>query len=708
LLKVTKPDEAFASLCRQELDTVFRGGNILDSEYVALEKRGTHLFEFCGNNRKKLDQVAMALELLDLALLLEKTLYAASEQDTWKAVARFFDLTLNSHIFDYIPYHYHFERTAVFKHWNRDDMIAFCVKRHSFLHRKIHRILITRTELADKTSAQRNGLVGRLDTSGKMEILPVAVNVDGNVDQEWFSYARLRDLATLVFDGYPLPAVKENVTMPKGVNLGIVYPVGNTTVSVGLEQGPKLSKKGINLFLVPFPQIQHRKDKSLALAREVFFHDAHGNWMLGNLKQPQVLHGIWFHFTHFLRPQIEKAGAPLIQPLLWEAATHLKCALPDMMKGSGYICPDQRNWYQKQSIGKSAEQAKEAIEQQIKNLAARHRVVIVKAEKESGGRRSRILPVKDKNEILLNDNIRDLGELVYEISHTDNAVMQEVISSRVRTLYTKDFLSLLQERFITELGIGIEEDTPFFSYFRMIVVKKPSGKYSITHRITVVSTAGIANVGQGGRLFEYRDEKIDPKFRRDLKEELEGIALASLKSQEKYIRKNRKAILQSYLDVHKEFEFDADVLKPRKNALGVADHEILFEMGDYIPVLLVDDRGQLTAVYSHERESIIPIAVNDRANPHLTIMDAHGEALPLPVKLFDGTGMKRKLFWQYRKDKKQSVRSLTVAKIEPNPGAGLWRPHNDRLKLVGRDGEGVYRIFEALGQWGKQYKKKIM
>ena len=708
LLKVTKPDVAFAALCRQELDTVFRGGSILDSEYAALEKRGTRLFEFCGSNRKKLDQVAMALELIDLTLLLEKTLYAASEQDTWKAVARFFDLTLNNHIFDYVPYHYHSERTVAFKHWNRDDLIAFCAERHSFLHQKIHRMLITHTELADKTSAQRNGLVGELDASGKMAVLPVAVNVDGEVYRKWFSYARLRDLATLVFDGYPLPAVKENVTLPKGVNLGIVYPIGNTTVSVGLEQGPKLSKKGINLFLVPFPQIQHQKDKSLALAREVFFRDAQGNWVLGNLKQPRVLHGIWFHFTHFLRPQIEKVGAPLIQPLLWEAATYLKCALPGMIKGSGYICPDQRNWYQKQSIGKSAEQAKEAIERQIESLAARHRVVIVKAEKESGGRRSRILPVKDKNGILLENNIRDLAELVYEISHTDNAVMQEVISSRVRTLYSKDFLSLLQERFITELGMGIQEDTPFFSYFRMIVVKKPNGKLSITHRITVVSTAGIANVGQGGRLFEYRGEKIDPKFRADLKQELEGIALASLKSQEKYIRKNRKAILQSYLDGHKEFEFDADVLEPHRNALGVADHEILFEMGDYMPVLLVDDQGQLTTVYSHERESMIPVIVNGRANPRLKIMDVNGKALPLPVKLFDETGRKRKLFWQYEKDKKQLVRSLTVAKIEPNPGAGLWRPHNDRLKLADRDGEGVYQIFEALGQWGKQYKNKIM
>jgi hypothetical protein len=53
------------------------------------------------------------------------------------------------------------------------------------------------------------------------------------------------------------------------------------------------------------------------------------------------------------------------------------------------------------------------------------------------------------------------------------------------------------------------------------------------------------------------------------------------------------------------------------------------------------------------------------------------------------------------------VKSLAVLKIEPNPGAGLWRPHNDRLRLVGRDGEGVRMIFEALAEWGEMYRKAI-
>jgi hypothetical protein len=256
------------------------------------------------------------------------------------------------------------------------------------------------------------------------------------------------------------------------------------------------------------------------------------------------------------------------------------------------------------------------------------------------------------------------------------------------------------------LGIGIRDDTPLYSYFRLIVIKQPENRYRITHGITVVSTAGIANVGQGGRLFEYRDEKIDPRFRRDLREELQQIALASLRSQEQYIAAHREEILDSYREVHRQFEFDAEVLEPHANLLGVPDHEILFEMGDYMPVLLIDNQDRLERVYDHEREQFMPVMVDGRANPRLKFFDTKGRELRPPIQMFE-RGKRRRLYWQEGKRKKQRARSLTVVKIECNPGAGLWRPHNDRLKLVGRDGEGVYQIFEVLGAWGERYRQKI-
>ena len=238
-------------------------------------------------------------------------------------------------------------------------------------------------------------------------------------------------------------------------------------------------------------------------------------------------------------------------------------------------------------------------------------------------------------------------------------------------------------------------------------MKKPSGEYILTHRITVVSTAGVANVGQGGRLFEYRDEKIAARFREDVKEELEFAARASLASQERFLKTNRRRILESYLEIRKEFKLDREIMEPHENLLGVPDSEILYEMGDYMVAFCIDDREFLTRVYDREKQVFIDLYTGGKPNPAVQIVDARGKKQALPIRLFEGDN-KRELFWMARGSKKKyPVRSLAGIKIEPNPGAGLWRPHNDRLALVDRDGEGVRMIFQALGEWGTKFKQAI-
>ncbi|MFH1904756.1 MAG: hypothetical protein ABIK53_04430 [bacterium] len=701
-------EDSFKNEFVQELNSTFRGGNILDTEYDSLERKGTKIFENIKNSKQNITRIAEALELLDISLLIEKTMYVNDSLEMWKAIARFFDATINNHIFDYVPYHYSAERTSAFKNWSREEIFSFAIGRHKFLHQLVLYLLRERTSLKDKSEAYKNSLLGKFDKNGNLIDSPIGVNLKNGLEKKWFSYARLRDLTTLVFDGYPLPEIEENLKLKDGVNVGIVYPLGNTTVSVALEQAPRLSSKNINLFLVPFPEIVEKKGTKFLVAKEIFFRDEKGTWILGRLNKELIIHAVWFHFTHFLRPEIEKIGMPLIQPLLWEAATYLKCDLPGMVKGSGISCPDQYNWYSSQTEKFSMKQVQEKIEKAIKNMAKKHKVLIVKAEKESGGRGSKILPVRNKEGGLNLENIKKLADLTYDLSKTDNVVIQEVIPSKVRKIYSQDSLEKIKERFITELGIGIQDDTPLFSYFRLIVMKKPSGEYAITHRITVVSTAGIANVGQGGRLFEYRNEKINEKYSKDLEEELEFAALSSLKSQEGFIKKNRRRILGSYLKAHREFSFEKEALGPHSNALGVPDWEILYEMGDYLPVFLVDDHDNLQRIYHPEKEEFISLYENGKLNSKIKVYNEKGIKIQqFPIKLFEG-GIKRKLFWQLEKGKKYSVKSLTIVKIEPNPGAGLWRPHNDRLKLVGRDGEGVCQVFEILGEWGKKYKKKIM
>ena len=699
-------DERFGDACRHDVDRVFRGGDLLVSEYDALAAWGARIFETVQDNEDDLREVARALELLDIAFLIQNVIDVGQGSAVWRAVARFFDRTLNNHIFDYIPYHYHSERTYAFKNWQRSRLIEFAEEHHTVLHRLIAGLLKDRSDLAGTPQRYQDLLLGSYDGELKLVSAGIGIDTASEIEARWFSYARLRDLATLVHDGYPLPEAREDWTMGPGVNVAIVYPIGNTTVSVALEQCIRLSREGVNLFSAPFPRIVKDDAGARLVVREVFFRDGENTWVLARLREDLPVHAVWFHFTHFLRAHIEEVGLPLIQPLLWEAATYLKCDLPAMLKGSGVSCPDQRNWFGNQSVGLDPGRAREQIRELVREMAARHNTLIVKAEKESGGRRSRILSVA-RNGAPLSENIETLTSLVYDISRTDNAVIQEVIPSKVRQLYSREFLDLVRERFISELGIGIQDDSPLFSYFRLVVVKDPRGGYTVTHRITVVSTAGVANVGQGGRLFEYRDEKIDPRYRDDLREELERAAFSSLHAQEAFIAENRERILRDYLEAHPELALDRQTLTPSTNALMRPDHEILYEMGDYMCVLLVDAEDRLARVYHHEAERFIPLFVDRKPNMRLEFFDRDGTPVPSPFDLYR-EGTQRELYWRYDGGTKRRVRSVAVVKIEPNPGAGLWRPHNDRLKLVGRDGEGVFRLFKVLAEWGTLYREKTM
>ena len=430
--------------------------------------------------------------------------------------------------------------------------------------------------------------------------------------------------------------------------------------------------------------------------------------VLATFNRPVVLHGLFFHFTHPLRPEIDFFGIPIIQPLLWEAATHLKCELPAMLRGSGVKVPDQENWYLEDTARQGAG-ARSGIRKKIRRLAARHETVIVKPEKESGGRKSLILPVRERGR-LISGNVEALADLVHEISLNDNVVIQEVLPSRVRQLYSAKFLDSLVERF-ARLGIPVLLDrdplTPLYSYFRQVLVLGGDG-YVASHHITVVSTQGVANVGQGGLLYEYTDDIIRPRYREDMRQQIIRAARDSMTFQTRYLEKNWRPVLESYLKIHPEFAGRARYRKIFTDLTGFPSNGIPYEMGDYMPVFLIDEHDNLCRVFDPGTERLLSL-FDDRGRPtrvkifdetrrEIARTDKNGR--PLAVPLFDARGKKRRLFDAH----KNPIPALIVYKIETNPGAGLWRPHNDRLPPE-RKGEGVFTIFDCLGQRGRRYKE---
>ena len=289
--------------------------------------------------------------------------------------------------------------------------------------------------------------------------------------------------------------------------------------------------------------------------------------------------------------------------------------------------------------------------------------------------------------------------------------IQNVIRCRVRKLYTREFLEDMVDRF-TRIGASVLLDrdplTPLFSYFRQVLVLGKNG-YEVSHNITVVSTAGIANVGQGGLLYEYTDEIIHERYRADLRREIRKAAFQSMEAQRKYIRKHWRMVVDEYLAIHPEYQGRV-VMEIGKDLTGFEDNDIPYEMGDYMPWFLVDDEDNLVQIYDEDTEQFLPlfdasglptkVGVYDEKGKPVPRVGANGE--PLPIPMFDAGGKRLKRFDR----KKRPIGTLVVLKIEPNPGAGLWRPHNDQLPPE-RKGEGVYTIFRCLGERAGMYREKL-
>ena len=248
-----------------------------------------------------------------------------------------------------------------------------------------------------------------------------------------------------------------------------------------------------------------------------------------------------------------------------------------------------------------------------------------------------------------------------------------------------------------------------FSYFREILVLGKEG-YKISHHITVISTQGIANVGQGGLLYEYTNDVINSKYREDLRREITRAAYSSLEAQRNYLKDNWKKVLKEYLKVYPEVSQKVKFERIEKDLTGFAQNDIPYEMADFMPVFLVDEDDNLTSIFDEEKEILLPL-LDEKGRPtEVQIFDKEGRPVPrrnkkgrtLPMPMFDNEG-KRIL----RYDKKdRPISTLVVYKIEANPGAGLWRPHDDRLPEE-RKGEGVSIIFRSLGERARIYKSAI-
>jgi len=683
----------------REVDALLTGGELSDASYKKLAVMLNKISDgISPDDNAALQDAARLGELLDIALLVEKTIFAETPEDVWVGVAQFFDATMNNHIFDYTPYHWdlHSGNTKTgavgYRGLSRDGIFALSQARWQWIYAFARNQLLTRTELRDASSEEQGRLIG--DYRGENRVL--AVGVEGATDAEafWFSCARLRDLCVLRHDNYPTPRTLDNVDpaaidADTRVNDVVMYPIGNTTVTVGLRHSQELTPEGTNLMIAPFPVVEydarygrevvHIYSAMMYLSPEEYVRaggnpadaehaPAEGILTLVRFSKPVLACSVMPHFTHqlFMSGRLEEAGVPLSWTHAMEEATYDKTNLPQMLAGTDIGHAAEIDWRMAWTQeAPSAEEAKQAIREGdaergfegLVEFSRTHRIIIAKSAAQSGGRGSEIFEIRDRSGTIIEENLARAVDFIYAASRIDNIAICDFIESVPRDLCSHEFLQEIQRRFA---GIGKavalerEPQTPLFWYFRTFVAQGlPGTEPDVTGRLVVFSTEGIANVGRGGVLSVFLPDHIKGEWREKAWQMLEKGA--------------------------QEFMAAIEAYTPQYITQKMEEEIAVAQQHNATPDEIAQIREKWTKMLSHDAAGI------STARPLFLMLDW----MIKPVYNDQG-----------------KIVDLQLVMIEPNIGAGLWAPYEKGL-AADRKGEHVRPIFRAMAERGRMYRAAI-
>ncbi len=588
--------EESLKIYREVAERVLKVGGLTIDEHRRLVDHLSRLAFRVQGQKERIERIALVAELLDSALAVELTSDASSWREMWTAIARFFDRTLNNHIFDYAPYLYTraaFSKDREFRDlFTRREMFELVARRHEWLYRYLRGLMEERTELKlwDREDVER------LMTWGVDGDDIAARDGYAEASRFVFSYARLRDLATLYHDGFYLPEVldgvdPEAIRASERVNVVLMYNLGNTTAMVFLRRAPyHHSGRGPDKNIVMTNFL--RKGRDPASGREVALVDygfmyltreeyekaggknkiasyildpvlreryrsvgPEGRFVFVRFKRPIVAHVVFPHFTHpwFKGQVLEDMGVPVSQSRIIDRVTYMKTVLPEMIEYYNSLVEerervplvDQVNIYREDLRDKAEGERRRIVEEILYDFSLRHPKVIIKTSTESGGRGTIVALLRRPDGTKNLERARGIDGsvevhnfddavrfIVEDILPRDDAVVQEFIESRPREILTDKALGEVIKRF-EKLGISVRDDTKLYWNFRNYVTQAPGGEPEITGRIMLIHVKSIANFGQGGQLFVLEREMFREEYRH-LVDEMERISKATMKMMELY------------------------------------------------------------------------------------------------------------------------------------------------------------------------------
>lgn len=312
LMDLAVPDAQTRNAYKARIRKVFSSETFTcREEHRELQKVLIGLSKGKVGNRDLLEAIAMAAELVDVALILSLSSNIETETDLWWQLYNFYRSTLDTSvecvrtkIQTSPPFRLGYNDTVFGKERNgvADSLFA---RRHTWLNYYIRNLILKYGHVAP----------GHLN-----QVCVIGNQSEFRNEQFGLGYFRFFEMANLRTHGYPLPERIEENFDPESEeftnrrNLGVLYKWGYTQMSLA-ERGAL--RKGTNVMLIPdnYNAVEIVEDpdsgENVVQAHAALFYDARGRLALARFRQPIRLDEAVLPGRHSMLQEVEKAGIPV-------------------------------------------------------------------------------------------------------------------------------------------------------------------------------------------------------------------------------------------------------------------------------------------------------------------------------------------------------------------------------------------------------------
>jgi hypothetical protein len=623
------------------------------------------------------------------------------------------------------------------KPFNREEIISIAVSTHIWLKAYLSNLIKTKTWMCQLKKSQLNLILGN------ERKIPIGAGEGcySEIEQQWNSYNQLRELSFLDRDGHRISwafnDLDANELSQGRPFAAIISPIGRTHLTCYLAENGKYNKefpeyqttwiltrsiifknKEINgqttdLMLIrdgllyisaeEFRSLIHKrkvnKDEIEILIKEALKYNQDGILIAVRFKEEAVacfsmpFHG-WITYQLGLD---EKIGLPTGQEWIsnyWMYdKTYETLIHPE---NCGVLLPEEHKWYMNWQF-KNLGQGKRRLEADILSeiLNGREGFVglrnlpwlkaIAKASRQSGGRGSKAMQIRDFEGKIIEENIKELANHIMIIGWVDNQVIQRTLPASPRLWASKLYIDKLRQALIAK-GVPAPEDSQYFSYVRIITVRDQSGGEFYIFPLVVTSRATISNVGRGGVLFELLPEYFINLGQYSIFiKEMERVAFKSLKliqiTSEELMK---KLIGDQEVDEAARLMKDRILISSRNKYQDLTGWKYVkprYMMFDLIPMPILNFKNKII-----RRPEILDIKYDNKGNiSNFIVLDTEN--------------------WKIIEASVKNISGWDMILIENNVGYGLWHPFKEDQKL--REYERAEKAKENINtkNWGNDLRK---